>query len=411
MAITPAEGDEIPAHEIHSKHVGGISGTVAGPFDGPCQRLLPPMPPVADDIPSGGAAMWTWTGDAYMTDYGTWGSVLPREPLNCRPGYYAGNDDYIHPIYIPPGSYTVQYVHSHTVSICCDLPPSYYETDATRAETYLDLETVHFNVVAPPPKKRYTDKQKADFTRKSAVLAGDGAAAAAVAAVSVEFPPLAIAAGLLSAGTAGLSAVYSYLAADPASGNYRKAPSVRKVKPPTIAGGGISAPVAKALTALARNYAQEQALGDAHLDAINRSQAAAKAHKPGYEKLQLRAAAVTAGKLASVVAAAPGLRTKLVSALKAAGLPDVPVNGSDVLKTQHEIFAERAPASVTGALNMLGLSTARRTNILSRLQHTPAPAPPSLYELLSDPARARADKKVAADLRSFARKHGGKHRS
>lgn len=401
--IVPAEGDVIPAREIHGKHLGQISGTVAGPFGGPC-AAAPEMPPAQDT----NEYLFTYVGDAASTEY-EFGDVTV--PHNCRAGVYAGDgDEFLHPIYLEPGSYSVGYYRMHEVMDCCDLVKGYYQSLENQAESYLDIETVHFKVI-DPVVNRFTADEKLKFSRRAAILSGDGALAAAVSGaclVTVIGAPCSIISGLEAAALGVAAGYYSYLAADPPSRHFRQLPKARIPSLPAIrAGNGMSRAVAAAATDLQKDYARESGLSRALMEAVDRSQGAAKARRQSFVRRQLGAAARTARRLAAALDDASRLRLRLRSAMKAAGLPDYPAGAANLHAVQHEIYTGSPPAGLSSTLDAFGLGQSRRKNVLSRLEiTTPKTILPGIYALLADPQRRASDRQTASTLRKFARRAG-----
>lgn len=418
--IIPADGDVIPAHEVHGKHLGQLSGLVAGPFGGQCHAAAP-EPPLTDapsDYQGGGRIYYfTYTGDAEYTEYedflggGTEANVQPGgfPPHNCRAGVFDGDGNWLNQIYEGPGPQTATFTHYRNVYDCCSYyPKSSYQTATEQAETYIDTELVHFTVVAPPPKKRFTDDEKAFFAKQAAL---DGGVTAALGGVAVGCAltgvglPCTLVTGAAATVTGISSAVFGFLAADPVISGYRHVPVAHIVYPAAVhAGSGVSAGLASSLTALQRNAAQQIADGDALKDAIGRSQGAAQAHQARFERLQLRAAARFARGLAAALRSAAGLRARVVQAMGASAVPDVPVTADDLAAAQHEIYLKTPPAQITSGLSAFAVSGAQRRNILSRIEVAPpAAGVSSLDQLLGSHAWSADEAGSARALLKFAR--------
>jgi hypothetical protein len=422
-AIQPMEGDTFPEHQVVSHTVGHLSGMLAGPFDGPCS--VPQESTPISDAESGHPGIRSYTRDQRGTYFslkllGKQGEVSPI--YSCRPGFYNGrsNSD-AQPIYaVEKGKATAVYDHSFDRQSCCGTSIGYYQTEADTAASFDDSELVHFTIVAAEPAKRFTDAEKASFSRKSGVLGVDAGASGAVALACGLTPEPAVSkvcalvAALEGIGSGIAGGVYSILAADPIDRGYKTVAKPKRLSPPSYGGDGLPADVATALDRWQADIAKETSIGDALDTAINRSQGARVAHDRASEGRQMTAARAAARMLATVIASEETDRTAVAAALRAAGIPDVSATAAQAEEAQHNNFTPQGPsdmstnpgpgisADVNGRLRALAPSQRLLTRAKSVLSVGPLPAgTSSLYGLLGS-APNDVDRSARGALGSFA---------
>jgi len=214
-----------------------------------------------------------------------------------------------------------------------------------------------------------------------------------------EFPPAALTLGTLG-GLLGLEAIRAnQIARDPIDPNYTvlARPVFYPVPAPP---SGLTAGERSAYEELGTNLLTQSSLADAAWTSYNRAAGATLAGNKVWAKVQYDLAVSYIHALGSQVLAQPQLQVNLVSALKAAGVPDVSITAGQALSWETGISANGLPSSELQLLQSLGAS-ADDIQIITQLEitlDTSQLGGTTLFTQLTDPATLASLKTQAQAL-------------
>jgi hypothetical protein len=197
---------------------------------------------------------------------------------------------------------------------------------------------------------------------------------------------------LIGSGIFGVGAVGAYrINRDPVDPNYTvlARPVFHRVPAPP---SGLTARERSAYEDLGANLLTQSSLAYAAWTSYNRSAGATQAGSEFWAKAQYRLAVTYIHELGWQVLAQPQLQVHLVSALKAAGVPDVRITAGQVRSWQAGIRANGLPSSELRLLRSFGAS-AGDIQILTSLETALDPSRfggTTLFTMLTDPAALAA---------------------
>jgi hypothetical protein len=176
-------------------------------------------------------------------------------------------------------------------------------------------------------------------------------------------------------------------------------PNVAKV----VAGGDVSAALARAFNDLFAARARGVGYAGAVITSINRAQGAYAKKQKTWEKKQMRAAGRYAKSLASAFDEERQVRPRVATLV---GGLELPVNtAEDVAAFRDSLIRNGLPSDLTAGLARLGVSKADRTLVQGWLLATDfARLTVNPYESIGDPRLLAALRKASTGLRDFARK-------
>jgi hypothetical protein len=141
------------------------------------------------------------------------------------------------------------------------------------------------------------------------------------------------------------------------------------VRPPTarvrpiVAGQGLNAAAAKALTTMLVTEARAWALLYAAAVARARALSALRSHNMRAARAQSRASAAFAAKAAKALRRVPRLRAAAVTALRTSGTPEVTATAADIRAFQDAVRSNGLPHDLATRLSQLGLKRTERRRV------------------------------------------------
>lgn len=186
--------------------------------------------------------------------------------------------------------------------------------------------------------------------------------------------------------------------------SYARPPRARAVH--IHAEGHIDAAAARALNAMLSNEGQTQALVQAWTESIARARAAATHGSRQWTIRQVRAAARFALQAAAGYDRDIDLRRKAHAALRHAGARELRPTAAQVATIKSQVAAHGLPADIVSALRAVGLDSAQIAALQAGLLAAPDASltRPALLAPLVDPTALASARRMAAALRSYARR-------
>jgi hypothetical protein len=191
---------------------------------------------------------------------------------------------------------------------------------------------------------------------------------------------------------------------DPA---FRRKVTVARITPPTIvAGPGLDAASAAALTRLLAAEANANALVAATATALWRSRGAHAKSQRTYAKSQLRAAAKYAGQAAAALKGVPALRTAAANALTAGAVAEVVPTVAQVTAFQATVRSSGIPSTLRTSMGRLGVGASDLKRLRSGVldQTVVTASNPVLIAPLKDPTWTRDHNRLVSELSKFAKR-------